>query len=334
MYLKYKLTVKSVFISVCLIFMTFGQTALALDDGARAYWKTMENTNVVGFQYLQLNADTTSQMFDPGFGIYPDSETDFDFYLLTYARHIGLFGKSAVIMGGIYGGDINSEIGVPFDPESSIRVRETANGFGDPSVGLTVNLYGAENIKNFYDMLNYEPFVTVDVSGLLTIPIGEYENDRAVNIGQNRWWGRFALPVTCYFGTYAPLYRTSLEITPSVFVFAKNDDFMGQEMKNDPLYQLEAHLTHDFTRTFFGSIDFTWRKGFDSELDGDNVGDELDFKALGFTLDFTLNDNSGIRFSYHSNFIDDDDLDADMMRIMYYYGWNELLEDVKVLSHH
>jgi len=201
-------------------------------------------------------------------------------------------------------------------------------------VGLTVNLYGAEKIKNFYDILNYEPFVTVDVSGLLIIPIGEYENDRAVNIGQNRWGGRFALPVTCYFGTYAPLYRTSLEITPSVFVFAKNDDFMGQEMKNDPLYQLEAHLTHDFTRTFFGSIDFIWRYGFDSELDGDNVGDELDFKTLGFTLDFTLNDNSGIRFSYHSNFIDDDDLDADMMRIMYYYGWNELMEDVKVLSHH
>ena len=98
--------------------------------------------------------------------------------------------------------------------------------------------------------------------------------------------------------------------------------------------QLEAHVTHDITRTLFGSIDFMWRKGFDTELDGNDAGDELDLKTLGFTVDYTINDNATVRFSYHSNFIDDDELDADMMRFQFNYGWNALVENVKQLEHH
>jgi hypothetical protein len=315
--------------------MAFCGTAQAQDDGARAYWKAMENTNFLSFQYLRFNADASdSELYDPSHGIYPNSETDMDLFMLMYGRQIELFGRSAMITTAIYGGDMNSEIGLdPFNP-ASVRSRQTANGFGDPNVGLTVNLYGAPNIANFYDMSNYEPRLTVDVSALLTIPIGEYEEDNAVNIGQNRWWGRLAFPVVFYFGSYAPLYRTSLEVTPSVFVFAKNDDFLGQEMENDPLFQLEAHVTRDITRTLFGSVDFVWRQGFDTELDGVGVGDELEIKTLGFTFDFIINDNSSIRFSYHSNFIDDDEIDADMVRFQFNYGWNALVENVKQLQHH
>jgi hypothetical protein len=335
MLLKYKSVSIIILIAVCCITMAFCGAAQAQDDGARAYWKTLEDTNIVSFQYLRFNSDTTgSQTFSPSYGLYPNAETDLDLYLLSYARQIGLFGRSAMITGSIYGGDMNSELDAdPFDPTSG-RIRQTANGFGDPGVGLTVNLYGAPRLTNFYDMGNYEPSITVDVSGLLTIPIGEYDNDRIVNIGQNRWYGRLAFPVVFYFGSYAPLYRTSLEVTPAVFIFDKNDDFLGQDLENDPLYQLEAHLTRDFTRNFFGSLDFMWREGFDTEIDGNDEGDELKIMTLGFTVNFQINDNSGLRFSYHSNFIDDDDFDADMIRFQFYYGWNALVENVKALEHH
>jgi hypothetical protein len=323
-------------VTVWCLWIPFDRTAQALDDGARAYWKTMADTNVVSFQYLKFNVDSTgSQVFDPSTGIYPNSETDLDLFVLTYGRQFSLFGQSAMITGSIYGGDINAEFdGDPFNPQSSTRFRQTANGFGDPSVQLVANLFGAPSLDNFYDMANYEPNLTVDVATLLTIPIGQYKNDKAVNIGQNRWYGRIALPVVAYFGSYAPLYRTSLEVTPSVWLYAKNDDYLGEELKNDPLYQLEAHLTHDLTRTFFASLDFVWRKGFDAEINGDDAGEKLDLKALGFTVDYVINDNASLRFSYQSNFLDNDELEADMLRIQFTYGWNELLENVKVLEHH
>jgi hypothetical protein len=224
-----------------LLITVFG-TAQAGDDGARAYWKTMEDTHFLSYQKLEFNADSSGSQFDPSLGIYPNSETDMDLFVLMYGRQMNLLGRSAMFSASIYGGDISSEIGIdPFD-SASVRARQTASGFGDPSLGLTVNLHGAPNIANFYDMANYEPELTVDVSALITIPVGEYEEDSAVNLGQNRWWGRIALPVVYYLGSYAPLYRTSIEVTPSVLVFAENDDFLGQEMENDPLFQLEAIL--------------------------------------------------------------------------------------------
>jgi hypothetical protein len=335
MHLKSRSTSMMMWLTAWCVSMVFYGTAQAQDDGARAYWKTMEGTNFLSFQYLRFNSDTDAQIYDPSLGIYPNSETDANFFLLSYGRQIDFFGRSAMAGAAIYGGDLDTEFdGDPFDPTSTTRFRQTNSGFGDPSVQLTVNLYGAPTIENFYDMANYEPRFTVDVGGMLAIPIGEYNDDKFVNIGLNRWWGRLSLPMVAYFGSYAPLYRTSFEVTPSVYLFAKNDDFLGDDLENDPLFQLEAHLTHDITRSLVASIDFMFRKGMESEINGDKSGEDLDIKTLGFTLDYLVTDNVGLRVSYHSNFIDDKDLDADMMRIQINYGWNALVENVKMLEHH
>ena len=75
-------------------------------------------------------------------------------------------------------------------------------------------------------------------------------------------------------------------MVPSVWVFAENDDFLGQTLKNDPLWQIEAHWTHDFTRHFFGSLDLLYRNGFESEIDGVDLGSDIEIGDLGFTLNF------------------------------------------------
>jgi hypothetical protein len=50
------------------------ETASAQDDGARSYWKALSGTNVVGFQYLPMNAVTSSDVFDPVHYMYPNSD--------------------------------------------------------------------------------------------------------------------------------------------------------------------------------------------------------------------------------------------------------------------
>jgi len=37
-----------------------------------------------------------------------------------------------------------------------------------------------------------------------------------------------------------------------VWLFGTNDDYVGQTLKTDPMFQLDAHLTRDFTETFWG----------------------------------------------------------------------------------
>jgi len=209
---------------------------------------------------------------------------------------------------------------------------QSSSGYADPSVSLLINLRGTPPLKSNVDLLNYEPTWTLDTQVMLALPIGEYDDDKVVNLGLNRWWGRIAFPMKYHFGVFAPGYMSSFELTPSVWLFAENDDFVGQSLKNDPLWQLEAHLTHDFTSSFFGSVDALYRSGFQSEINGIEVGDDVDVGNVGFTFNFQVTDNVALRTSYLSNVFGDDNLDNSILKMMFAYGWNPANENAKKLT--
>ena len=112
-------------------------------------------------------------------------------------------------------------------------------------------------------------------------------------------------------------------MVPSVYLFADNDDFVGQKLENDPLWQIEAHWTYDFTRKCYGSLDLLYRAGFQSEIDGVEVGSDLEIGDLGFTLNYSVNDNFAIRTGFSSNVFGDSDIDNSMIRIQFVYAWDQ-----------
>jgi hypothetical protein len=309
-------------------------TASAQDDGPRAYWKALSGANVIAFQYLPFDGDSIdSQAFDPVHYIYPEAEFQANLFVLMYARHFTLFDRPAIFGATLLGGNLDVEsFANPFDDAPDVGFKQAAHGFGDPGVQLTLNLFGAPAIRSFYDISKYEPKAVLDVSVLGSFPIGEYDPAKVVNIGLNRWWTRIGLPFTYHIGPITPGYRTSVEIVPSVFLFGSNNDFLGRTLDNDPLYQLEAHVTRDFTAHFFGSVDLLYRHGALSELDGMEVAEDLDIWSVGFTLDYTVNDNVGLRVSYHSVVGGDSSIDGDMFRIAVNFGWHGLVEKVKKLK--
>ena len=65
---------------------------------------------------------------------------------------------------------------------------------------LGIDVIGPKAIKNIPDMLSYKPGFSLDIIASLTIPIGEYDNESQVNIGQNRWYGRIGFPIVWQLG--------------------------------------------------------------------------------------------------------------------------------------
>jgi hypothetical protein len=328
-------------IAAAAIILSFGRPALAIDDGPRAYWKGRDGTNVFSFQYLNLNAQASdTQQFDPAHFIYPNSDSEANVIIGNYARHFTLFNRASSFAVNLIGGSVDVEVNTNFVPPSFLPpgvtpgdvLRQSASGFADPSVQFDVNLFGTSRLKSTVDLVNYEPTLTLDAAVLLAFPIGKYDKDKLVNMGLNRWWGRFALPIKYHFGAFAPGYRSSFELTPSVWLFGENDDFVGQKLENDPLWQIEAHLTHDFTRSFFGSLDLLYRAGFRSEINGIEVGEDVDVGNLGFTLNYEVTDNVAIRAGYSTNVFGDSDLDNSIIRIQFVYAWHRLMENMKKLT--
>jgi len=323
------------------IILSFSGTALAVDDGARAYWKGRDGTNVVSVQYLNLDMQASdTQQFDPAHFIYPNADAEADVFIASWARHMTLFNRASSFAVNLVGGSVDVDVNtgvvppqfLPTGVASTSAFTQSASGYGDPTMQLDVNLFGTPPLKSGVDLLNYEPTSTLDLAVMLALPIGSYDDDKLVNMGLNRWYGRIALPFKYHFGTFSRGYMSSLELIPSVWLFADNDDFLGQNLKNDPLWQFEAHLTHDFTQNFFGSIDLLYRGGFQSEINGAAVGEELDIGDLGFTLNSQVTDNVTIRGSYSSNVFGDDDLDTSMIRLQFVYGWHSASENLKKLK--
>jgi hypothetical protein len=328
-------------ISVAVIIMSFGSPAIAVDDGARTYWKQRDGTDVVSFQYLNLNMQASdTQQFDPGQYIYPNSDTEANIMVASWAHHMTLFNRASLFAVNVGGGSVGVDVDTSFIPPDFLppdvvtgsTFSQSASGYIDPSVQLDVNLFGTSALVGTADLLNYEPTWTIDAAVMLALPVGEYDGDKLVNMGLNRWWGRLALPIKYHFGVFAPGYMSSFELTPSVWIFAENDDFLGQSLENDPLWQLEAHLTQDFTRTFFGSLDLLYRSGFQSDINGVEVGEELDIGDVGFTLNFQATDNLFLRTTYSSNVFGDDNLNNSIIRLQLVYGWHRLTENMKKLK--
>jgi hypothetical protein len=322
------------------IIFSFSGTALAVDDGARVYWKGRDGTNVVSFQYLNLNMQASdAKQFAPNLYIYPNADVEADIMIASWARHMTLFNRPSILSVNLAAGsvdlDASASLDSPFVPPGELpgtAFSQSSSGYADPSVQLDINLAGTTPLISTVDLVNYEPTWTVDAAVMLAFPVGEYDEDKLVNMGLNRWYGRLALPIKYHFGVFSPGYMSSFEITPSVWIFTENDDFLGQELENDPLWQIEAHLTRDFTRTFFGSLDLLYRSGFQSEIDGVEVGDEVDIGDFGFTLNFHVTDNVAIRTSYSSNVFGDNDIDNSLLRIQFVYAWHQLDENSKKLS--
>ena len=322
------------------IIWSFGGAVLATDDGARAYWKGREGTQMFAFSYLRWDINAAgSQQFDPAHYIYPNSDIEASVFLGMWGRHFTLFNRPSVFSVALAGGNVDVEVDttvvppvLPGIPPGCCSFSQSASGYADPSGSLLINLVGTPRLKSNVDLLNYEPTWTLDAQVMLAVPIGEYDDDKVVNLGLNRWWGRIAFPMKYHFGVFAPGYMSSFELTPSVWLFGENDDFVGQELKNDPLWQVEAHLTHDFPRGFFGSLDALYRSGFQSEINGMEVGDDVDVGNVGFTFNFHVTDNVTMRTSYLSNVFGDDNLDSSILKMMFVYGWSPPDENTKKLT--
>jgi len=292
----------------------------------RFYWKSLSGANAVPviFQSLSGNANP----IDPAYVVSPDSSVDANVAIVGYARMLPLFDRTLTLAVLQPMGRISGETTV-----AGLTYNQAATGFGDPMIEAGINLIGPKAIRNIPDLLRYEPKLSLDVIVDLAFPVGEYDSDQALNLGQNRWYGRVGTPVVWQIGSWVPGRRTTIEALPSVWFFSDNNDYVGQTLRTDPMFQVEAHLTRDFTEHFWGSLDSTYVAGGKSTVNGVG-GDSLNNLGVGLTLGYQITDNLSLTAGYMATVNDSDpgDLHMDGFRLSLTYGWHKIVEGQKRLK--
>jgi hypothetical protein len=304
-----------------------GLTEAQAQMPARFYLKPLSGTNAVPVIFNSISGNTNP--FDPAHTVTPGADFDATMALAGFAHFFSMFDRAAMAAVILPMGRISGDVNV-----AGRTVSQSASGFGDPMLEFNINLIGPAAQKNIPDTLRYQPGFSLDLLADLALPIGEYDSSKPLNIGQNRWYGRVGMPVIWQLGDWVPGRRTTLEFLPAVWLFGDNNDYFGgQTLKTDPLFQLDAHLTRDFTQQLWGSLDGSWYSGGQATING-VAGQKLNNVALGLTLGYTINDNINLTLGYKATVNDsapgDMQMDGFMMSLV--FGWHPLVEGMKRLK--
>jgi hypothetical protein len=293
---------------------------------ARFYWKSLSDANAVPFIFNSISGNTNP--FDASHTVTPGAEIDATLALAGYARTFSLFDHAAMAAILLPMGRVSGDLTV-----AGRSFSQSASGFGDPMLEFNINVIGPPAQKNIPDALRYEPGFSVDLLADLAVPIGEYDSDQPLNLGQNRWYGRLGVPVIWQLGAWVPGRRTTLEFLPAVWFFGTNDDYVGQKLETDPMFQLDAHLTRDFTEHFWGALDAAWYYGGKSSING-VPGEKLNNLGFGLTLGYTINDNLNLTAGYKSTVNDNapGELRMDAFMVTLVFGWHPLLQGSRRLK--
>ena len=162
----------------------------------------------VGAQFLGVGAAYADKKIfvDPTIEL-EDVEADIYTTVMRYVRVLDVFGKSGRIEVLLPYANARWEGLLEGQPASTRR-----HGFMDPRVRFAVNLVGSPSQRGD-EFRRYKVNTIVGTAVEITVPVGEYNDDRLINLGENRW------VVKPQFGVMHNWDRWSAEVTASAWFY-------------------------------------------------------------------------------------------------------------------
>jgi hypothetical protein len=263
------------------VFAAGVSSALAQDIEPRAYSNAPVGVNFLVAAYAHSEGGLAT---DPSFPL-SNADLRIDTVLLGYARTLDVWGRSGkfdvILPYSWLSGSAEFE-GMP-------REREVS-GIGDPRLRFTVNFYGAPalSLKEFAD---YEQDLIVGASLQVTAPAGQYDPNKLVNLGTNRWSFKPELGVSKAWKPW------TLEFAAGATFYTDNDDFLGgRTREQDPIYSVQGHVIYNFPSGAWVGLNGTYYTGGRTTVDG-VTGDNLQRNSrLGATFALPVDRRNSIKF--------------------------------------
>jgi hypothetical protein len=166
----------------------------------------------------------------------------------------------------------------------------------DPRIRFSINLLGAPPLKGkaFLRYRQGNPVTTtVGAAISLRLPLGQYSEDRLINLGENRAVLRPQL------GVLHQRNNWQFELTGSVFLYQHNDEFfLEQHLERDPLWFVQGHVIHTFKPGWWASVSAGYAHGGRSWIDGNPKLDDSRTSYYALSLGMPINRQQSIKFAY------------------------------------
>jgi hypothetical protein len=255
--------------------------AQELEPGA--YTVSPVGINLLNVGYVFNSGDVT---FDPSLPIEDGSAT-IQSVSIAYGRSVSLAGRSATLLVAvpIVGGHLE---GLYLDQPAVADRR----GLADMRIRVGVNLYGAP-ARKLPEFVKAQPSkINVGASVTIIAPVGQYDPQRIVNLGTNRWAFKPEAAIIRNAGAWM------FEIYGGVWLFTDNDDYVnGQVRSQNALASAQFSLRRTFRRGLWASANVNYYTGGRTNVGGLFKQDFQANSRAGLTLSVPLSPRNSVRFA-------------------------------------
>lgn len=292
----------------------FGVVALVLSD-ATAYAQELEprsySNTPVGLNFLIAGYGYAEGKlaFDPSLPV-ADAQYRLHTEALAYARSLNAWGNSAKF-----------DVILPYSSFSGqalvagLPQQREMSGFGDPRFRFSMNFYGAPALT-LKEFAGYQQDVIVGASLQVTAPLGQYENSKLLNLGNNRWSFKPELGVSKAWGSW------TVEVAPSVTIYTDNKDFNnGKTFEQAPLYAVQGHVIYGFASGIWMAVNglyFTGGRTTVNGVQGDNMQTN---SRVGLTLALPVDRHNSVKLNASTGTSTRTGSDFNAVGIAWQYRW-------------
>jgi hypothetical protein len=294
-------------LSIAAIAIVLCNTANAQDLDPRRYTNIPVGQNFLALALVYSEGDVNFASSAP----LSDARIRIDGPALAYLRTFAMAGKSASV-----------DVLLPYAcvAGSAVLNGERASrevcGLADTALRVSYNFFGAPAAE-LREFVRQKRSTVVGASVQIGIPTGQYDSDKLLNIGANRWF------IKPEIGVSVPWNKWSFEFAAGVRIFTDNDNFVGGvNLAQDPLYNIQSHVIYDLTPRQWLSLDANYFFGGDTFQDGVPSATEQNNSRLGLTWTVTLNPKHFLKFLAHTGVIGRVSNDSDTFTVAWSYRWD------------
>lgn len=248
------------------------------------YDNTPVGTNQIelAYTYARSNASINTSL------VIADANLDLNSGTIDFSRYFGLLDHLMWVNGAIPISGLNGSV-------SGTNIRASINGASDSSYQVAALLKGGPALK-VADFDNYKPETIIGMSFSVAAPTGQYNSNKVLNLGSNRWVFRPEIALSHPFGAEQ---KWQLDTYANCEFYTDDVSYHGiKVLSEEPLPGLEGHVSYSFNDKLWAALDTRYSLRGDTEIDGvDQNASQQNF-IIGSEVNLALNSQHSLVFQF------------------------------------
>ncbi|MBV8632098.1 MAG: transporter [Silvibacterium sp.] len=233
--------------------------------------------------------------------------------MIDYTRYFGFLHRLAWVQPALPIAGTNGSI-------SGTNIGAAETGTGDSGYQAAWLLKGgpALSVEQF---ANFKPATTLGVSLTMTAPTGQYNSNKIINLGSDRWSFKPEIGLSQPFG---PGQKWEFDAYANAYFYTDNTSYHRVEvLSQEPLPGLEGHISYSFSDNIWAAVDTRYSFRGNILVSGVNQNASQQNFLLGTELSVSLNAKNTLIFEFADALAHQNGPAIKAFAVKYDYTWGK-----------